>query len=165
MSDYYIAVPHDDYVVHHGVLGQRWGVRRYQNADGSYTPEGKRLLAQHNKNKDSFAYRVGEKRLLKRSRNFEKKSRKYASSFSIKKQEKGRVAEAAGENTANLLRRPEDVKSVGRRTVAGRVGLGAATGATAFVGFVLTGNLGPIGLAAVSPAAIALTKKWVDSAH
>ena len=165
MSDYYIAIPHDDYVVHHGVLGQRWGVRRYQNADGSYTPEGKRLLSQHNKNKDSCAYRVGEKRLLKRSRNFEKKSRKYASSFSIKKQEKGRVAEAAGENTANLLRRPEDVKSVGRRTVAGRVGLGAATGATAFVGFVLAGNLGPIGLAAVSPAAIALTKKWVDSSH
>lgn len=165
MSDYYIAVPHDDYVVHHGVEGQKWGVRRYQNLDGSLTPEGKRLLAQHNKNKDSFAYRVGEKRLLKRSRNFENKSRKYASSFSLKKQEKGRLAEEAGENTARLLRRPEDVKSVGRRTIAGRVGLGAATGATAFVGFVLTGGLGPVGLAATSPAAIALTKKWVDSTH
>ena len=23
MSDYYIAVPHDDYIVHHGVLGQK----------------------------------------------------------------------------------------------------------------------------------------------
>lgn len=165
MSDYYIAVPHDDYVVHHGVEGQKWGVRRYQNLDGSLTPEGKRLLAQHNKNKDSFAYRVGEKRLLKRSRNFENKSRKYASSFSLKKQEKGRLAEEAGENTARLLRRPEDVKSVGKRTIAGRVGLGAATGATAFVGFVLTGGLGPVGLAATSPAAIALTKKWVDSTH
>lgn len=165
MSDYYIAVPHDDYVVHHGVEGQKWGVRRYQNLDGSLTPEGKRLLAQHNKNKDSFAYRVGEKRLLKRSRNFENKSRKYASSFSLKKQEKGRLAEEAGENTARLLRRPEDVKSVGKRTIAGRVGLGAATGATAFVGFVLTGGLGPVGLAAASPAAIALTKKWVDSTH
>lgn len=165
MSDYYIAVPHDDYVVHHGVEGQKWGVRRYQNLDGSLTPEGKRLLAQHNKNKDSFAYRVGEKRLLKRSRNFENKSRKYASSFSLKKQEKGRLAEEAGENTARLLRRPEDVKSVGKRTIAGRVGLGAATGATAFVGFILTGGLGPVGLAATSPAAIALTKKWVDSTH
>jgi len=165
MSDYYIAVPHDDYIVHHGVEGQKWGVRRYQNLDGSLTPEGKRLLAQHNKNKDSFAYRVGEKRLLKRSRNFENKSRKYASSFSLKKQEKGRLAEEAGENTARLLRRPEDVESVGKRTVAGRVGLGVATGATAFVGIVLTGGMGPVGLAAVSPAAIALTKKWVDSTH
>ena len=41
MSDYYIAIPHDDYVVHHGILGQKWGVRRYQNADGSYTAAGR----------------------------------------------------------------------------------------------------------------------------
>lgn len=26
---------------HHGILGQKWGIRRYQNADGSLTPEGK----------------------------------------------------------------------------------------------------------------------------
>ena len=26
---------------HHGIKGQRWGVRRYQNPDGSYTPEGR----------------------------------------------------------------------------------------------------------------------------
>ena len=27
---------------HHGIKGQRWGVRRYQNADGSLTPEGQK---------------------------------------------------------------------------------------------------------------------------
>lgn len=44
MSDYYIAIPHDDYVVHHGILGQKWGICRYQNADGSLTPEGRQRL-------------------------------------------------------------------------------------------------------------------------
>lgn len=32
----------DDYLEHHGILGQKWGVRRYQNADGSLTEEGKK---------------------------------------------------------------------------------------------------------------------------
>lgn len=27
---------------HHGILGQKWGVRRYQNEDGSLTPAGKK---------------------------------------------------------------------------------------------------------------------------
>ena len=27
---------------HHGIKGQKWGVRRYQNPDGSLTPEGKK---------------------------------------------------------------------------------------------------------------------------
>lgn len=30
---------------HHGVRGQKWGVRRYQNADGSYTAAGRKRYA------------------------------------------------------------------------------------------------------------------------
>lgn len=29
---------------HHGILGQKWGVRRYQNSDGTLTEAGKRRL-------------------------------------------------------------------------------------------------------------------------
>lgn len=28
-------------LAHHGILGQKWGVRRYQNKDGTYTSEGR----------------------------------------------------------------------------------------------------------------------------
>ena len=31
-----------DELVHHGILGQKWGVRRYQNEDGTYTEAGKK---------------------------------------------------------------------------------------------------------------------------
>ena len=33
-----------DYLAHHGVKGQRWGVRRFQNPDGSLTEKGKRRM-------------------------------------------------------------------------------------------------------------------------
>lgn len=31
----------DLYLAHHGIKGQKWGVRRFQNSDGSYTSAGK----------------------------------------------------------------------------------------------------------------------------
>lgn len=35
---------HDEYIAHHGIKNQRWGVRRYQNPDGSLTELGRRRL-------------------------------------------------------------------------------------------------------------------------
>lgn len=38
----YIAIYNDNYLEHHGVKGMKWGVRRYQNADGTLTDAGKK---------------------------------------------------------------------------------------------------------------------------
>lgn len=32
----------DDFLMHHGILGQKWGIRRFQNEDGTYTELGKK---------------------------------------------------------------------------------------------------------------------------
>ena len=42
------------YLAHHGVKGQRWGVRRFQNPDGSLTEKGKRRMKTLQGKSDKF---------------------------------------------------------------------------------------------------------------
>lgn len=39
---YFTIVPTKNDLQHHGILGMKWGVRRYQNKDGSLTAAGKK---------------------------------------------------------------------------------------------------------------------------
>ena len=44
------------YLEHHGVLGQKWGIRRYQNTDGSLTSAGKIHYGSQNKSKGQSTF-------------------------------------------------------------------------------------------------------------
>lgn len=39
--EFYSNIEDSEYIQHHGIKGQKWGVRRYQNPDGSLTEEGR----------------------------------------------------------------------------------------------------------------------------
>lgn len=79
-------------IYHYGIKGQHWGVRRYQNEDGTYTEEGKARRIQSYGGKGDYAH------LDKHNKNFDE-------DFIIKKGTKyGRVTDAHEENLSKNKR-------------------------------------------------------------
>ena len=50
---------------HHGIKGQKWGVRRFQNKDGSLTPAGKRRYDETNKPEKTVSDEERKRRIRK----------------------------------------------------------------------------------------------------
>lgn len=58
MSSYYIGsdLNRTYYISHHGIKGQKWGIRRFQNEDGSLTPAGRQRVKSYSWIQDKLGY-------------------------------------------------------------------------------------------------------------
>lgn len=54
---------------HHGIMGMKWGVRRYQNKDGTLTAEGKKRIQESSK---EYASEVSDDIVFKKGQNFDR---------------------------------------------------------------------------------------------
>lgn len=93
----YKVVLRDDSLSHHGILGQKWGVRRFQNADGSLTDAGKKRY-------------LSNRQVRKVQDLFDKSSYKEDISdkvFAITKADKSALQEARKELALNLKEQKE----------------------------------------------------------
>lgn len=73
---------------HHGIMGQHWGVRRYQYADGSLTPEGRKRYGSFSESISKWKVRQKEKSEARKTKSAEKKeqNKEYLINYGTPKQ-------------------------------------------------------------------------------
>lgn len=72
----YTEYDYNDELYHHGVLGQKWGVRRYQNPDGTLTSEGRARITKLEKENNKLTDQItNTKQLSKASKHTKAASR------------------------------------------------------------------------------------------
>ena len=92
---------HTDEMYHHGIPGQKWGIRRYQNKDGSLTPAGRRRA---NKLKDEYTKLTGKR--MKRNPDKKEDDKIKKGKQSLKKE----ISEMSDTDLKNRLTRLENEK-------------------------------------------------------
>jgi hypothetical protein len=126
MYNSYGTFYHNGYseLYHHGVKGQSWGKRRYQNPDGSLTPEGyihygyakKETRAFNRRHKNhgvtvDEAYEIDAKRLDKRNKYIAKNLQKEVNRYS--KGKRAKSPEGLGNDYDNWNKTVHDPKVIG----------------------------------------------------
>lgn len=148
---------------HHGILGMKWGVRRYQNADGTLTREG-RKHAEQQKHNDTLNYRVGEKRLSRRVNNMERQMTSDLSSVSRQRQYSVGQRGLVRMETEKALNSPSRVSQIGKATIRGRtlssIGALSASGAAYVASFAFNSA---IPLAGIPASMVAAGVYWYKS--
>ena len=107
---------------HHGILGQKWGVRRYQNADGSLTPAGKRRLERKDDRWiDRNAKKIHDKAYKKSQREMRKVTKQLDRKYSIRSDNERNGRRYMNEYNQNLARimntKVENLTSPSGRTI------------------------------------------------
>ena len=102
---------------HHGILGQKWGVRRYQNEDGSLTPEGRKRY--YGENGELTA--AGKKAFGKEKRRMSKKYYK-VSDDAIRKNYSFAEAYYDYDTHVNSTKKRKALESAGRNAIQKTMG-------------------------------------------
>ena len=87
----------EEYLIHYGVKGQKWGIRRYQNEDGTLTEEGRKHAEKMSKWYDS---KTGQKEIKR----FEAAGKTASDAYKAHRQKRaGTIGQILGGIGANII--------------------------------------------------------------
>lgn len=108
------ANPSPSELFHHGIKGQKWGIRRYQNPDGTLTAEGKAKVKNFKKNEIATIRK-------KFNNKKEKYKKKISEASEVKKRKelraKIRTAKVRADNEINVIKN-YTLKDINREKLA-----------------------------------------------
>lgn len=166
LNTYYVAgVPYSSELYHYGILGQKWGVRRYQNKDGSLTSEGRKhygVKSERGSFKDvagkvGNAVKVSGKKVVSAVGNAAKAATAYSKEQIKKSHPSLMTDEELNRYTQRIIaekRYSDLVRDQHSKSVAGR--------AKALIGDVLGGGVRTLGRAGFEKIAREMTKSPLE---
>ena len=132
---------------HYGIKGQKWGIRRYQNSDGTLTASGKRRQKKEEKLQAKEARKQAKKadKAIRKDRAYASKNRRILSdeelASRVKRLEQERKLKDLTDKDTVTGRTA--VKSL-LKTTGGRILTTAAVGAAVYAGhYAMTGKFDP----------------------
>ena len=145
---------YSDSLEHHGVKGQRWGIRRYRNADGSLTSAGRNRYRKEKKSKKAVNY--SEKQRIR--------DKKIYGKVAVKRIEKrmvnGEGIQSARHNEVERKQRIDSGKKIAKTVAKGALVVGWA----AAVGVLLANKgVGEIEIANISDTVVNAGKHVINA--
>lgn len=155
-----------DYLSHYGIMGVKWGVRRYQNEDGSLTEAGKKRQARQDE-KRANRIDIATNRMQSRIKvtndiaDVDRLSKKIGWKNTTKAAQANVEAKKVKDITNEILKDDNRLESIGKYTknvrVATITGTAIGTAASAVLGFATVASITSSPVGAIAAGVIAGT--------
>lgn len=152
-------------LAHHGIKGQKWGIRRYQNEDGTLTEAGKKRQEKlEYRQNNSYAQRVADRRIDRRSKILSDQIKAGSASAFRRNQLRTNQLNELKVSSEEIKADRNRAEAFGRRTIKNRTITGiSGTILSLGAGYVAGKVTESVGIAAIAAGTVALGTAFIEA--